>query len=391
MRCYLMNKNYKVLEIDYNKDLDVISKIYEIIDIHRTPLAFENACADKSKSNLKTINHWFKGRGIPSWRKDLQKLLNNLHVQSTDELLNKCYALSLSDQYWIVEKESDLRWEDINFFTNDFEFKGYMEATFSDSSKKAPSLNSPNNTTDGMLPKAWVIEGKKRILVKNTYTNSRQEPLNEWFASKICEVLGIDHVSYQVDVQNNKLISKCEDFISSNEELIGAIEIYELNKQSNSISDLDHYISILREQGIKNARRKVEEMILLDYLIMNTDRHMKNFGIIRNVDTLEWKMAPIFDNGQSMNCEHILQDINFTDGYGKLFSNTHKKFSSYLDEIEDLSVYDFCSIKKTIDPFKSQLIKYQVFTEMSDERISSLVSGFSNRLDKLIDIQNKAK
>ena len=37
---------------------------------------------------------------------------------------------------------------------------------------------------------------------------------------------------------------------------------------------------------------------------------MKNYGIIRNVKTLEWsKVVPIFDNGQSMQCEKLTYDV----------------------------------------------------------------------------------
>ena len=36
--------------------------------------------------------------------------------------------------------------------------------------------------------------------------------------------------------------------------------------------------------------------------MLNEDRHLSNFGIIRDVKTLEWKqVCPIFDTGRSMN------------------------------------------------------------------------------------------
>lgn len=42
-------------------------------------------------------------------------------------------------------------------------------------------------------------------------------------------------------------------------------------------------------------------MIGFDYLIRNVDRHEKNFGIIRNPDSLETiSFAHIFDNGTSL-------------------------------------------------------------------------------------------
>ena len=55
-------------------------------------------------------------------------------------------------------------------------------------------LFSPNNTTDGMLSKAWIIDEEKRKLVKGTYTSTNQEPINEYITSLICERLGIESI-----------------------------------------------------------------------------------------------------------------------------------------------------------------------------------------------------
>ena len=42
------------------------------------------------------------------------------------------------------------------------------------------------------------------------------------------------------------------------------------------------------------------KMIVCDGLPANTDRHLRNFGFIRNTDTLEWRFAPLFDSGNSL-------------------------------------------------------------------------------------------
>ena len=50
--------------------------------------------------------------------------------------------------------------------------------------------------------------------------------------------------------------------------------------------------------GIRDA---VDRMIVLDYLIVNGDRHQNNFGVVRNADTLEYLgAAPIYDSGTSL-------------------------------------------------------------------------------------------
>ena len=45
----------------------------------------------------------------------------------------------------------------------------------------------------------------------------------------------------------------------------------------------------------------LDRMLVLDYLIVNEDRHQNNFGVIRNADTLEYPgAAPIYDSGTSL-------------------------------------------------------------------------------------------
>ena len=235
--------------IDYSKVDNAITNIIEIYNIEYAPLAIFNAYNDKSQSLVKESNAWFRGRGIPSWRKDLENLLEKLNVSSPEELLNKSFSLSLSDQYWLKDSESSIKWEDINFFTNDFEYEAYLEASLDSSSHEISTdknvLRSPNNTTDGMLQKGWIIEGGERVLVKGTYTFNREEPFNEWLASQVCKRLGFPYCNYTIDfINNEKLVSKCENFVSSDEEIISAYDIYKSVKKRNNINDYEHYINI---------------------------------------------------------------------------------------------------------------------------------------------------
>ena len=175
MKCLIMNKNIPVIKIEYNTDFNIIEKVYDVVNVEYAPLAITNVCKINGANPLMQTNEGFKGRGIPSWRKDLEKLLEKLNISSQEELLNKYYALSLSDQYWLKEENSNVEWKDINFFTNDFEYEAYLEASLDSSStlklNNEAILRSPNNTTDGMLQKGWIIENGKRVLVKgNLYS-----------------------------------------------------------------------------------------------------------------------------------------------------------------------------------------------------------------------------
>lgn len=390
MKCVLMNKKEPVMLIEYNTTFNLIEKVDEIYNIDFAPLAIYNAYHDKSQNLAKEANNWFRGRGIPSWRKDLEKLLEKLNVSSPEELLNKSYGLSLSDQYWLKEENSDIKWEDINFFTNDFEYEAFLDASLDSSSKEISTdkaiLRSPNNTTDGMLQKGWIIEDGKRILVKGTYTSSREEPFNEWLASQICKRLNFDYCNYNVDfINNEKLVSKCNNFITENEEIISAYDIFKSIKKSNNINDYEHYINILEKHDVPNARFNVASMFLVDYLMMNTDRHMKNFGVVRDVNTLKWvRTAPIFDTGQSMQCDKVVANMNFEYGKGKFFSNTEKDYDEILKIIyKDVKNINIDLLNDLPLDYENLLKKYQSKTDMSDSRINALCQGLWVRIQKL--------
>ena len=135
MKVILMNQNKKVLlaEMDEN---NIFQKIYEYYNINYAPLHIYNAY-NKKEDVLVALNSWFKNRGIPAWRQNIEKLLEKLNVTSPIELLNKAYGLSLSDQYFIKEEGQNLKWEDINFFMNDFQYKDYLDVSINSNSRES--------------------------------------------------------------------------------------------------------------------------------------------------------------------------------------------------------------------------------------------------------------
>ena len=112
------------------------------------------------------LNKWWTDRSIPASRSGVRDALEILRVSTPKLLLAKCYGLSLSDQYWVKPINSDLEWELVNFFDNDFsEDVGDILFGKAKDSENI-SLNSPDNTSDGCLKKRWKIINQKRCLLK---------------------------------------------------------------------------------------------------------------------------------------------------------------------------------------------------------------------------------
>ena len=396
MKCILMNKNTPVLVAEYNTTLNVFDRMYEIIDINYAPLIIKNYYEEEQDALilLKRLEEWFKGRGIPSWRDKLDLLLHRLNITTPTELLDKAFGLSLSDQYWLKPYDLEIKYEDVNFFDNDFDYTEFLEASLSKNSKtikKETSIKTPNNTTDGMLKKAWIIENKTRYLLKSGYKNEILQPFNEVLASMICERLGFDHVTYTLDTYKDTVVSKCPCFINKNTELITCYQIKNNMKRHNTEEDYEDYIKTLEEHNIKDARIKIENMYILDFLILNEDRHLNNFGIIRDVNTLKWiDVAPIFDNGQSLNIEYYDDEEMHISGEGRLFYEI-KPFDEIIKVVKDLTRIDTSKLEDIPEQFDKLLHQYQHLTKISDKRIYRLCVLLQRQINKLKKLIEETK
>ena len=119
MKCVLMNKNIEVLIAEYDSAIGGFIKIYDVYDINYAPYILKSFYEkdDINNNPFRTnLSNWFKGRGIPSWRDKLDLLLYRLDITAPSELLDKSFALSLSDQYWLKPYNSNIEYDDINFF-----------------------------------------------------------------------------------------------------------------------------------------------------------------------------------------------------------------------------------------------------------------------------------
>lgn len=384
-----MNKNTEVLLTKYDSASSTFTKIYEVYNIEYAPYILKNLYNEKDfNDNSFRINlsKWFQGRGIPSWRDKLDILLHRLNIIAPSELLDKSFGLSLSDQYWLKPINTSISYDDINFFDNDFDYTEFLEASLSKNSNSivsASSLNTPNNTTDGMLRKAWIIENNTRYLLKSGYKNELLQPFNEVLASEICDRLGFDHVKYTLDTYKDTVVSKCPCFITKNTELITCHQIRNNMDRYDSTKDYEEYIKILEEHGIVDARTQMENMFILDFLIMNEDRHLNNFGIIRDVNTLKWlKCAPIFDNGQSLNTLYYDENELHISGEGRFFYEV-KPFDEIIKIVKNLKRIDIDKLNDLPEWFDNLLHQYQNLTNFSDTRINKLCIILNRQINKL--------
>ena len=117
MNFILMNKKRPLADIDLS-DSGYIVSINKIIDADAFPVGV--ITDNDIKNTIGRLNAWWQGRAIPASRDGLNIVLQTYGIETATKLAVRSLGLSLSDQYWIKPASSDIDWQDVNFFTNDF-------------------------------------------------------------------------------------------------------------------------------------------------------------------------------------------------------------------------------------------------------------------------------
>jgi Zn-finger nucleic acid-binding protein len=298
----LKHKNTPVMLFKLNDDFE-LSETSEVFNEERLPFGLKYK--GKEKAQFIQLSDWIKNRGLPRERSDLANIELDMNAKNSVALLFGSYALNLTDHYWVHKSDVDLKWNDVNFFEN--EFKEVVNFDFTGVYEDNRNIQvAPDLTVDGSLRKKWVISDGGRHLIKGSRYDEMQEPFNEVIASKIMKLLGIENTPYGLvrNKSNNIPLSICKCMVNRDTEYITARVVRD-TEPKNDRNDYDRFIQICEKKGIKDAKEKIDDMIAVDFIIGNTDRHTGNFGIIRNADNLEWlKIAPIFDNGNSL-CHNV--------------------------------------------------------------------------------------
>lgn len=300
----LMNKNEPVAILDY---IDSTPTGYKkIINDNGIPLGTKGLNEEQEKI---LFTHWYKSRSIPNIRPNLTKIEQKLGMDIA-EALSKSMNISITDTYWVKEEDSLATWEDINYHDNGFDMvlaKYYADEDILFSP-------SPDFTTDGVMEKFWYTSCNIPYLAKIDNKYGNRLSANEIVYFQIAANVGIQSTPYVSGILNNQNYCACPCFISnSNENYVSAMQVKHSDFSLTSENLIKYFSNKL------GFEKEIKEMITLDCLFHNTDRHEKNFGYIVKEDG-SLQFVPMFDNGF---CLGVNRDINnaVTDGDMKLFND----------------------------------------------------------------------
>ena len=254
-----------------------------------------------------SLTRWLQHRTIPANRAYAQNFLSKNGLSENDfiGILQICKGLSLTDCYWVTYPNDQKTFAEVNLFDNRFsQVLSQIAFTGYGSSPASKFRSSPEFTTNGMLPKAWRRKEGKVLLYKggtSGLANTGKEPYSEFYAAQVAEAMGIPHVTYGLSKWKGQLCSTCELFTSKDISFVPASTLISTSKISQIIDWFD-------DHGWKND---LADMLVLDAIIRNTDRHLGNFGFLVDNHTNQLlRPAPIFDNGLSLYCYVMDNDLN---------------------------------------------------------------------------------
>ena len=173
--------------------------------------------------------------------------------------------------------------------------------------------------TAGSFLKAYSDLGGKRVYYKLSNYDSvdgitGHECINEIIVDRLLTILGIEHLSYQLiyadilidDIPYTTWLCASDDFKKYGESKLALDDYYQVERLPQE-KPLDFCIR-------KGWKEYIYQMLIVDYLILNRDRHGANIEVLRNSKNKTIRLAPLFDHGLSLlfSC-HNLDEIDKVD------------------------------------------------------------------------------
>lgn len=235
--------------------------------------------------------------------------------------------------------------------------------------------NFINSSSLGVYTKYIIIKDNYKYLVKSGRDNGQKEssilePVTECICYELANLMEIDCAEYTLEEKQGKLFSVSKWFYDEEEE-----NFYSANKLMRILNiSRDNLYNKLVE-AFPQIKTDLNNMIVFDYIVNNTDRHLKNFGFLEKNEIL--RFSPLYDNGLALG-SHIdeedlinetIEDLLLDSDYAKCFESSNSK---------QLDLVDKHSLNVNID-FEKVIDKYRKY--FSEKRIDFILQLLRHRIE----------
>lgn len=235
--------------------------------------------------------------------------MRQMGIVSRHDFIAMARCLSLTDTFWMKRADEAITWDEVSLYRNPFDdviARIAFDGTGMYGRQNSPT--SPEFATSGSFAKCWVREGDEIFLLKRGsegYANAGFEPYSGKLASEMLAAAGVEHVPYEVVRFRGSLASKCPLFTS---EEVGFVSAHRFFEGPFSVADM------LEFAANHGAEESFREMVVMDAVMGNVDRHAGNYGfLVDNATGRILCMAPLFDH--NMACLPMMMEMDDFDTY----------------------------------------------------------------------------
>lgn len=247
-------------------------------------------------------------------------------------------------------------------------------------------IRNSSGTAGSFLKAYFELNGVKTYYKLSNYDAYKgiigHECVNEVIVDRLLSYWGIDHLSYQLihanilvnDTPITTWLCASKDFKKPSEGKIALDAYYQVEHQDGE-SPLEFCI----RNGWEVTLYK---MLVLDYVILNRDRHGANIEVLRDRKARMIRLAPLFDHGLSL-----------------LFSCMDENALDKADVLEDRRVNNFIGSQSTRDNLslipagkrpELKPVDEQVVATLMDGLDEALPSAWREKIGRMILLRWKA-
>jgi hypothetical protein len=240
---------------------------------------------------IQNADMWLETRAIDSHRANSRLLKKALRLVEKDDVSTVIHVngATITDNYWIREIGSDLTYADIKF-SDDYFSNLALRGNYDSFNRAANSKRSktPELTNVGSFEKCWKLRDGKWWMYKKA---THDELFSELFIYELGKALGMTMAVYE----------RGEGYIKSLDFTDTASVNFE--PASTFMGDNEEYSDVIKalETLCPQAIPDYVQMIFMDTVCANPDRHTNNFGLLRDTETGQLiGFAPNYDNNMAL-------------------------------------------------------------------------------------------
>lgn len=273
-----MSKDIILAKINFDKML------FEVFKPDLMPFALRGRGV-----NLFTVYSWLENRVLHLSRSNAKTIISALGLDQ-NERLKICFAckgLSLTDCYWLKTENDKTTWSDVNLYENSLSSAIAHIALTGEYVSVQGRVRTPELTNGGSYAKCWRrLKDGIYMYKTGSLQGTGKEYLIDILCSDIIEKLKVEHVDYTLGQSGLRQVSRCKNMTN--------IDL--------SICEMDYYIGYCNRNDIDLQswllqQKLYYDMLIVDYLIYNTDRHTGNWGIYFDANNGEViGLHPLYDH-----------------------------------------------------------------------------------------------